>query len=63
MMYGINSTFLKYKHILDFINSTECTILFVPKDDVYYISFRYKRDKLELQKLINEIINQKCKQL
>lgn len=63
MMYGINSTFLKYKHILDFINSTNCVCLFEPKDDVYYISFRHKYDKLELQKLVNEIIEQKYEEL
>ena len=56
MMYVIDGTFLEYKNILEFINSTDCVLLFEPKDNIYFISFRYKCDKLELQRLVNELI-------
>ena len=57
MMYAVDSTFLEYKNILEFINSADCTLLFEPKDNIYYISFRNESDKLELQRLIIKIIN------
>lgn len=56
MMYAINSDLLKNNEVLEMINSMDCVLLFEPKDDIYFISFRNEQDLLKLQTAVNKLI-------
>lgn len=57
MMYAISSNMLENDDILEMINGMDCVLLFEPKDDIYFISFKNEQDLLKLQTAINKLIN------